>query len=77
MLIILEMVLDRNNFQFINYSHNQRLQLCKHHFLFEALSIKQPPKYSASKGTCCRHSCNFGFNFMDTFLHLFNAQQEK
>ena len=30
-------------------------------FSFEALSINQATKYSAYKGTCCRHSCNFGF----------------
>ena len=30
-------------------------------FHLEALSIYQPPKYTAPKGTCCRHSCNLDF----------------
>ena len=30
-------------------------------FPLDVLSINQAPKYSDSKGTCCRHSCILDF----------------
>ena len=44
---------------------NPKLQVCKQHFPSEALSINQPTKYSASKGTCVGTAAILDFSIVE------------
>ena len=46
-------------------------------FSLEALSINQPPKYSASKGSCCRHSCNLYNNNNNNIIIIITTENSR